>query len=527
MNRPATDRPGPSGPARGVPGAGGHHGRSSGTGFAPRTTASDATLAVRRLGPVRLWAARHPRAVDVLVMAGYAVPALLQVTMSAPTTGPLLGPAQGTWSDLVLLVVAVVVLVGTTAALWWRRTRPEVALAACLVLAVVGMLVLGTSLGGDVAVAFAIYAVAANRGPRRGWTSFAVATLLIAGASAATVPLDVLVAESTPQDVATADEAPIPASPWEARIVVGSLVALLNLTALTIGNGVYNRRRHEQGIVDRLNQLALERDQREQLAVADERARIARELHDVVAHSLTVMVTLAEGAARVAPRDAERAAAVMREVATTGRTALADTRRVVGVLRADRLTGEPRSLLDLREEDAPGSDAADAEALDGRAGVAERDGAPLEPAPTRGLEDLVAQFRSAGLAVTLTRTGPDLPQDSALRLTVYRLVQEALTNVLRYAPLATSITVEVERTPDDVRLSVANTAGPGPQRPVPGSGRGLIGMRERVAVLGGTLDVGAAPGGWRVRAVLPWRDDGDGDGDRVDGSAGAPGRIEP
>jgi signal transduction histidine kinase len=160
----------------------------------------------------------------------------------------------------------------------------------------------------------------------------------------------------------------------------------------------------------------------------------------------------------------------MEDVSETGRAALADMRRVLGVLRTDSLA------------------------------------AALEPSPTHGVDDLVAQFRGAGLRVELVRAGEGLPADSGLRLAVYRIVQEALTNVLRYAPLSPAITVDLDRTPRAVVVDVANVAGPGNHPQAGGSGRGLIGMRERVAVFGGTLEAGATPHGWRVRAVLPWED---------------------
>lgn len=128
----------------------------------------------------------------------------------------------------------------------------------------------------------------------------------------------------------------------------------------------------------------------------------------------------------------------------------------------------------------------------------------------------MARFRTAGLPVSLTRNGPDLPVDNALRLTVFRIVQEALTNVLRYAPLASTIAVTVTRDPEAVAVEVINSAGPGIRPPAPGSGRGLIGMRERVAVFGGRLESGptttGSPGGprtttgWRIAATLPWKD---------------------
>ena len=135
------------------------------------------------------------------------------------------------------------------------------------------------------------------------------------------------------------------------------------------------------------------------LGSVTERNRIAREMHDVVAHSLTVMVTLSDGAAVVVHKDPERAAGVLAELSRTGRTALADMRRVLGVLRDDAAAGH----------------------------------APREPLAAGGnLAKLLEGFRTAGLPVHYTHTGPSLPGDAAFQLTVYRIVQESLTNVLRY-----------------------------------------------------------------------------------------------
>jgi signal transduction histidine kinase len=316
--------------------------------------------------------------------------------------------------------------------------------------------------GLELAVAFGVYAVAASGGPRRAWPAFGGATLLVVAA--------IIWGGAAADAVTVSAEDGIEITALTYQITGSSVVLMFNLVAIAIGTSVHNRRQHVASLVERGNRLALERDQREQIAVVDERNRIARELHDVVAHSLTVMITLSDGAAGIAQRDPERARSTMEDVSETGRAALADMRRVLGVLRTDSLA------------------------------------AALEPSPTHGVDDLVAQFRGAGLRVELVRAGEGLPADSGLRLAVYRIVQEALTNVLRYAPLSPAITVDLDRTPRAVVVDVANVAGPGNHPQAGGSGRGLIGMRERVAVFGGTLEAGATPHGWRVRAVLPWED---------------------
>jgi signal transduction histidine kinase len=255
-------------------------------------------------------------------------------------------------------------------------------------------------------------------------------------------------------------------------------VGVIVLAAL-IGSNVRDRLRWVVELEDRARRLALERDQREQLAVSSERNRIAREMHDILAHSLSVMVTLADGANRTLGRDPERARAALDRLAGTGREALADTRRMVGMLREDSLGPEAGESAD----DVPS--------------------APLTPHPAvRDLSGLIDSFAAAGLPVSLDVEGPPLPDDTSLQLTVYRIVQECLTNVLRYAAGSPRIRVEVAHRPGRVRIAVDNDKGARSDRAADGTGRGLIGLRERAAVFNGTVEAGPTPTGWRVEAVL-------------------------
>lgn len=263
---------------------------------------------------------------------------------------------------------------------------------------------------------------------------------------------------------------------WVPRADLGYVIAIettIAVIAVLVGT---NRRIHRQRVAvleDRARQLALERDQREQIAVTSERNRIAREMHDVVAHSLSVMITLAEGASAMLERNPDQARRALDELAETGRSSLADARRLVGVLREGGATPVP----------------------DGGA-------APLAPQPTeRDVAVLVERFRGAGLPVRFTESGPPLPDDALLHLAVYRIVQEALTNVLRHAPASPRIDVTIERTFERVVIVVDNDAGPGSPT-ISGSNRGLIGIRERAAAYSGTVDAGPTPTGWRTRALL-------------------------
>ena len=149
------------------------------------------------------------------------------------------------------------------------------------------------------------------------------------------------------------------------------------------------------------------------------------------------------------------------------------------------------------------------EATDTRADTSRGD-TPMAPAPEQAdLAALVSRFEAAGVPVAYAWNGRPLPDDKGLQLTVFRIAQESLTNVLRYAPTTRAVTVRVDRHAGTAVLTVDNDAAPG-SRPVHGSGKGLIGMRERAAVYGGSVQAGPTATGWRVRAVLRWDEDDEG-----------------
>ena len=228
-------------------------------------------------------------------------------------------------------------------------------------------------------------------------------------------------------------------------IAAGTTIALSNVIATGIGISVRQRREHEQEIAAWASRTA-------SLGSVNERNRIAREMHDVVAHSLTVMVSLSDGAAVVVRKDPDRAAEVLAELSRTGRTALADMRRVLGVLRDDAAAGQ----------------------------------APREPlAAGDSLAKLLEGFRTAGLPLHYSHTGPALPGDAAFQLTVYRIVQESLTNVLRYGRALGRVDVSIVRDRSTVTIEVVDdgTGLEARRRPTPahrdrqrlGSGQGLDG----------------------------------------------------
>ena len=248
-------------------------------------------------------------------------------------------------------------------------------------------------------------------------------------------------------------------------------IFLTGMVAAALGLGLYSatRRAYLDGLRDRAEQLERERDQQGALAAAAERARITREMHDIVAHHLTVMVTLSDGAIAASAASPQRAAEVMGHVSATGRQALADTRRLLGVLRRPGSGDEPEDL-------APVPDLSD-------------------------LDALVAGVRAAGLATTLEVHGsvPEVP--AGVQLTVYRLVQEALTNTLKHGGPGARAAVRLHYLPGELRVDVEDdgAARPGPVR----AGGGLTGMRERVHAYGGDVRTGPrSGGGWQVRARL-------------------------
>ena len=210
-------------------------------------------------------------------------------------------------------------------------------------------------------------------------------------------------------------------------------------------------------------------------AVEEERARIAAELHDVVTHNVSVMVVQAGAGRRVldsSPGDAREA---MLAIEASGRTAMTELRHLLGLLAP---SGAP-------ELDAP------------------EDQGPLRPQP--GLEEvpaLVGRVRSAGLPVELCVTGTERGLPQGPDLAAYRVVQEALTNVIKHADGART-KVRIEYGARDLIIDVANVAGESAHS-AGRSGRGLIGLRERIAIYGGSLEIGPRPGGgWRVRATIP------------------------
>ncbi|MET9758787.1 histidine kinase [Streptomyces sp. NPDC006372] len=228
---------------------------------------------------------------------------------------------------------------------------------------------------------------------------------------------------------------------------------------------------------------ALEREQAEALrrAVEHERARIARELHDVVTHNVSVMVIQAGAARKIMKTAPEQAGEALLAVEAGGRAAMTELRHVMG-------------LLTMAGDDEPADEAGD---LTGT-------GAELAPQPGLDqLDTLVGRVRAAGLPVDLTVTGPHREIPSGIELAVYRVIQEALTNTVKHASGA-SASVTVEYGPERLRVKVTDTGGAPSAGAATGNGRGLLGLRERLAVYDGTLSTGRRlTGGYCVEALIP------------------------
>ncbi|MEO6881085.1 MAG: histidine kinase [Mycobacteriaceae bacterium] len=383
----------------------------------------------------------HPR---LLPLPGWAVDTVLVVVVFLASLPPLFHENAGavrSWSLWLLLV--------TVAGLVVRRRYPVAVFAWALVLSA------GGALADPRQVALLPVVVALGTvawlAPRRA-----------ALTCACTLELAVLVGAA----MAKTDDW------WIGATLLSGLVA----AALGVGLYTATRRAYLAALHDRAERLERERDQRGVIAAAAERARIAREIHDIVAHHLTVMVALSDGAAAVAVSSPARAVDAMRAVSDTGRQALTDTRRLLGVLRDDRVDVDTGPTGDRAGDPAPG---------------------------LHDLDVLVGRVRAAGLPVRYEVSGAvsDVPQGQ--QLTVYRLVQEALTNTLRHAGPGATVVVVVQRVGDELRLRVSDDGTVAGGVASAGPGRGLIGMRERVQAFGGHVSAGPQPGGgWCVSASV-------------------------
>ncbi|GGY31639.1 sensor histidine kinase [Streptomyces tanashiensis] len=386
---------------------------------------------------------RHPTGVDTfwaVVLLGFS---LLWVVSAGTVGGSALG--YGLVALLFSLVVAL------------RRRAPEK-----MLLLAVGLGLAQLALGlkpfmADFAMLVIIFTVAAHDGPR--WAS---RLALVGGLAASTLSQLRWPLEETNSGAAT--------------VFFTIIMTVPFALAWVLGDSLRTRRAYFAQLEERASRLEQEREAQAKVAVAAERARIARELHDVVAHNVSVMVVQADGAAYVMDSSPDTAKQALETISTTGRQALAEMRRLLGILR----TGE------------------------------HQEAGEYVPQPDVGqIEDLVEQVRGAGLTVDFAIEGSPRPLPSGVELTAYRIVQEALTNTRKHGGPDVGASVRLVYFDDGLGLLVEDDGRGAPQEMyedggADGRGHGLIGMRERVGMVGGTLDAGPRPGGgFRISALLP------------------------
>jgi signal transduction histidine kinase len=368
------------------------------------------------------------RAIDRLLAGMLAVAAVLEVLMVDSRTGPV--------------AANVAVALAYTVPLAWRRTHPWL-LIACVLGAAMTMAEFLTPMQDLfvplLVILISAYSCGAWLDGRQAW------------AAAVAIGAGMLAVMSTMEHHNGAADYFFP--------------TMFMVMAWLAGRAIHSRTRLTEALHEAAAQAAEEHDDEVRRAAAEERRRIAREMHDLVAHSMSVMVVQAGGARRILDRDPARALEAAERIERTGREALAEMRHLLGVLHPGE---EPRALA---------------------------------PQPTLAeLDALIARAQAAGLPVLLHEDGARRALPAGLDLAAYRIVQEALTNALKHAGGAVT---EVTVVWGELELAI-EVRDRGRRRVASDGGHGLVGMRERVRVYGGELETGPARGGgWRVRATLP------------------------
>ncbi len=379
------------------------------------------------------WSARRSLVLDVALTGALLVGVVFMVVNAYDRASIVL-------STLQILPLAV------------RRLRPTTSFLLVSGFMALQVLVVDNPLWGQVAMPVAVYSVVAY-GPRSR-AAVAVGVALLAGVVG---PLSWL---------PTFDTAP--------GVVLTRLLVLVVVTELLViapwamGSLTRTRAAYVAQLIDRGHRLEVEAAQRAELAASDERARIAREMHDVIAHGLTVMIVQADGARYAVEKDPASAARALGTISTTGRESLAEMRRMLGLLRSE-------------------------------------DGTGTRPQP--GLADLphlLEESRAAGMHLEVDLADPLPAVGPGTALTVYRVVQEGLTNARKHAGPQATVRVAIRREAGSRLLVSVADDGRGPAGPADERGHGLDGMRERVAVHGGALRCGPRPGGgFLLEAELP------------------------
>jgi signal transduction histidine kinase len=387
------------------------------------------------LGRVRAVDLAHPRVRRWGVPAGYAlagVPALVRA-------------ADASAADF---VVVLAITAGFTVPLLWRERQPVLVFAVMVTVSEMS-LILGRDSGAGAGQLAALLNVGRFGAP--GQLAVAVAYMIL----------------QTFVSIVFFNGAGVAREEASTSVLAFlAVVAVLSMATLGLAGKLVNA--YIEALHEHAVRLEMERDQRAQLAAATERARVAREMHDILGHTLAVIVGLAGGAAGLAETKPKRGADTLRIIAESGRGALAELRRLLAVIHDD----EPADT-------------------------------PLSPQP--GLADLGAlmeRVRAAGPAATLRLKGELTGLAQGLQLAVYRIVQEALTNTLKHAAPDTTVEVAVTADTEAVTVTVEDT-GPHQAAGTDELGKGLVGMRERAALYGGQVAAGPnSRGGWTVRALL-------------------------
>ncbi|MFI8007731.1 sensor histidine kinase [Streptomyces sp. NPDC086010] len=387
---------------------------------------------------------RHPTGVDILwavVLLG-----LSGVSIVAGQAGG--GPER---------VAAVPVAVGLCVVVALRRRAPEKMLLLAILMGLVQLLLGVRPDVADFALLVITYTVA-TVGER--WAS-----RLALGCSLGAAAVSRL---RWPADA--------PSGGWVQTFFYVVVMTVPFVLAWVLGDSIRTRRAYFSQLEERAARLEREREAQSKVAVAAERARIARELHDVVAHNVSVMVVQADGAAYVMDTSPDQARQALETISGTGRQALAEMRRLLGVLRT---------------------------------GDTEESGEYVPQPDVEQIEELVTKVRETGLAVDFKIEGTPRPLPSGVELTAYRIVQEALTNTRKHGGPDVGASVRLVYFDDGLGLLVEDDGRGAPHElyedgGADGAGQGMIGMRERVGMVGGTLDAGPRQGGgFRISALLP------------------------
>ncbi|MDG9716166.1 sensor histidine kinase [Streptomyces sp. DH24] len=381
----------------------------------------------------------HPMALDAAIAAG---------VLACMVAGSFVEPHHGnriTWGVRTPDALSLVLMTLCAAALVLRRRVPRT------VLAVTGTLSLVEFVTGDprapvaMSAVIALYTVAASTDRPTAWRIGLLTMSVLTGVAMIAGPL-----------------------PWYAQENLG-IFAWTGMAAAA-GDAIRSRRAFVQAVQERAERAERTREEEARRRVAEERLRIARDLHDVVAHHIALVNVQAGVAAHVMDKRPDQAKEALAHVREASRSALNELRATVGLLRQ---SGDPE--------------------------------APTEPAPGLDrLDELVGTFRSAGLHVEVARADQGSTPPAAVDLAAYRIIQEALTNVQKHAGTEARAEVSVVRVGPHIEITVLDDGTGEAERPVSGGGHGLLGMRERVTALRGTLTTGPRfGGGFRVHAILP------------------------